>query len=131
MRIKELAGVRVRYGYRRLHILLRREGWQVNTKRADRRYREEYLSLRTKTPTRRVICRARIHRPDATRINDCWAMDFMSDELFGGRRIRLLIVDYFSRKGVAIEVGQRFRGNDVVVRFNESVIFKRYPKQSK
>jgi len=54
MRLKELAAVRVRYGYRRLHVLLRREGWQVNAKRVDRLYYEEKLSLRTKTPRRRV-----------------------------------------------------------------------------
>ena len=86
MRLKELAAVRVRYGYRRLHILLRREGWQVNAKRVYRLYCEEKLSLRTKTPRRRVRCRKRVDRPEATRINDCWAMDFMADELFDGRR---------------------------------------------
>ena len=48
MRLKELAATRVRYGYRRLHILLQREGWQVNAKRVYRLYREENLSLRTK-----------------------------------------------------------------------------------
>ena len=50
MRMKELAAVRVRYGYRRLYILLRREGWQVNLKRVYRLYCEEKLSLRTKPP---------------------------------------------------------------------------------
>ena len=80
MRLKELAAVRVGYGYRRLQILLRREGWQVNAKRVYRLYCEEKLSLRTKTPRRRVSCRKRVDRPVATRINDCWAMDFMADE---------------------------------------------------
>ena len=96
--MKELAATRVGYGYRRLHILLRREGWAVNHKRVYRLYREENLGLRTKTPRRRVSCRRRMDRPEATRINDCWAMDFMTDELFDGRRIRLLtIVDHFTR----------------------------------
>ncbi len=53
-RIKELAAVRVRYGYRRMHILLRREGWRVNAKRVYRLYREEGLSLRLKRPKKRV-----------------------------------------------------------------------------
>jgi len=128
MRLKELAGVRVRYGYRRLHILLRREGWQVNAKRIYRLYREENLSLRTKTPKRRVSCRTRVDRPDATRINDCWAMDFMSDELFNGRRIRLLtIVDHFTRESVAIEVGQRFRGKDVVATLERIGLARSHP----
>jgi putative transposase len=115
MRLKELAATRVRYGYRRLHILLVREGWRVNAKRVYRLYREEKLSLRTKTPKRRVSCLTRADRPVATRINDCWAMDFMADELFDGRRFRLFtIVDHFTRESLAIEVGQHFRGRDVV-----------------
>jgi len=88
IRLKELAAVRVRYGYRRLHILIRREAWQVNSKRVYRLYCEGKLSLCKKTPRRRVSCRKRVDHPAATRINDCWAMDFMADELFDGRRIR-------------------------------------------
>ena len=115
MRLKELAATRLHYGYRRLHILLKREGWKVNAKRIYRLYTEERLSLRTKKPKRRVGCRTREDRPEATRINDCWAMDFMSDELFDGRNISLLtIVDHFTRESLAIEVGQRMRGNEVV-----------------
>ena len=114
MRLKELAAVRVRYGYRRLHILLRREGWPVNAKRVYRLYCEESLALRTRTPKRRVACRTRVDREAAQVINDCWSMDFMSDELFDGRRIRVLtIVDNFTRESLAIEVGQRFKGQDV------------------
>lgn len=98
MRLRELAAARVRYGYRRLHILLRREGWAVNAKRVYRLYCEEKLQMRTRTPRRRVSCRKRVERPAAERINDCWAMDFMSDELFDGRRFRVLtIVDHFTR----------------------------------
>ncbi len=129
MRLKELAGVRIRYGYRRLHILLRREGWRINAKRIYRIYREENLSLRTKTPRRRVSCRTRVDRPEASRINDCWAMDFMSDELFDGRRIRLLtIVDHFTRESVAIDVGQRFRGKDVVAALDRIGTERALPK---
>lgn len=99
MRLRDLAATRVHYGYRRLHILLRREGWKVNAKRVYRLYCEEKLGLRTKKPKRRVSCRARSDRPEATRINDCWAMDFMADELFDGRRFRLLtMVGHFTRE---------------------------------
>ncbi len=54
MRLKDLAGGRVGYGYRRLHILLKREGWEVNHKRIYRLYRHEGLALRKKRPRRRV-----------------------------------------------------------------------------
>lgn len=129
MRLKELAGTRVGYGYRRLHILLRREGWDVNHKRIYRLYREENLSLRTKTPRRRVSCRRLMDRPEATRINDCWAMDFTTDGLFDGRRIRLLtIVDHFTRESLRIVVGQRLRGRDVVEALNQIASERALPK---
>jgi len=114
MRIKELAATRVKYGYRRLHTLLVREGWNVNRKRVYRLYSEENLSLRTKIPKRRVSCQKRKEQLAATHINECWAMDFMTDELFDRRRLRLLtIVDHFSRESIAIEVEKRFGGADV------------------
>ena len=114
MRLRELAGVYVRYGSRRLHILLRREGWKVNHKRVERLYREEGLSMRTRVPKRRKACRIRQVRPPVERINECWSMDFMADELFDGRRLRLLtIVDNFTRESLAIEANQRITGRDV------------------
>lgn len=129
LRLKELAAVRVRYGYRHLHILLKREEWKINVKRVYRLYQEENLSLRTKTPKRRVSCRNRNNRPAATRINDCWAIDFMTDELFDGRRIRLLtIVDHFTRESLAIEVGQRLTGRDVVSVLNRIRMGRALPK---
>jgi len=57
-RIREIAATRVRYGYRRIHVLLRREGWEVNPKRIYRLYREMGLQLRNKTPKRRVKAKA-------------------------------------------------------------------------
>ena len=61
-RIREIAETRVRYGYRRIHVLLRREGWQVNAKRIYRLYTEEGLQLRHKTPKRRVAAKLREDR---------------------------------------------------------------------
>ena len=105
----------VRYGYRRLHVLLEREGWRINHKRVYRLYTEENLTMRTKSPKRRVSNKARLDRVEARAANDCWSMDFMSDELFNRRRIRLLtIVDHFTRESLAIEVDHRFTGHDVV-----------------
>jgi len=82
MRLKELAAARVRYGYRRLHILLRREGWVVNHKRTYRLYRDEGLSIRPKLPKRKRAWRYRQGRPAIGGPNEVWAMDFMPDGPF-------------------------------------------------
>jgi putative transposase len=114
-RIKEIAETRVRYGYRRIHVLLRREGWLVNAKRVCRLYREMGLQLRNKSPKRRVKAQLREGRAPASEPNQVWAMDFVHDQLFDGRKIRVLtIVDTFTRLSPAIEVRQQFRGADVV-----------------
>ena len=73
-----LAGSRVRYGYRRLTVLLRREGWKVNTKRVYRLYREEGLQVRTKKRAKRAA-HARVSLREAGRPNQRWSMDFVSD----------------------------------------------------
>lgn len=115
MRLKELAAARVGYGYRRLHVLLRREGWRVNHKRVYRLYRQEGLGLRRKPPRRRVACVKRQMRPTAEVKNECWSMDFVSDQLFDGRRLRVLtIVDNHTRESLALEAAPRIRGIEVV-----------------
>ena len=115
LRLRQLAARYVGYGYRRLYILLRREGWLINRKRVYRLYCEDQLRLRTKPPRRRVACRKREERPSATRKNECWSMDFVSDQLFDGHRIRILtLVDNHTRESLALHVGQRVRGMDVV-----------------
>ena len=114
-RLRELAAVRVHYGYQRLHVLLRREGWQVNHKLVYRLYCEEGLGIRRRRPRRNRSCQVRQPRVLATRINETWSMDFMADQLFSGRRFRILtLVDNFSRESLAIRVGQRLTGDDVV-----------------
>lgn len=115
LRLRQLAATHVGYGYQRLYLLLRREGWPVNHKRVYRLYREDQLCLRKKPPRRRVACRKRAHRPVATRKNECWSMDFVSDQLFDGRRIRVLtLVDNHTRESLALHAAQRVRGMDVV-----------------
>jgi len=87
----------------------------VNHKRVYRLYREEGLTVRNKKPKRHVTACRRIDRPAATEPNEGWSMDFMSDELFDGRRIRLLtLVDNFTRESLAIEVNERIGGHKVV-----------------
>jgi putative transposase len=114
-RMREIAEVRVRYGMRRIYVLLRREGWSVNHKRVHRLYVQAGLNLRTKRPRRRKAAAMRLDRPLLTGPNQLWSMDFVSDALFDGRRFRALtIVDNFTRECLAIEVAQNLRGEEVV-----------------
>jgi len=100
----------VRDGYRRIHLLLRREGWEVNAKRICRLDREMGLQLRHKTPKRRVRAKLRSDRTMATAANDIWAMDFVHDQLFDGTKIRALtIVETLTRVSPAGDVRQSFR----------------------
>lgn len=113
-RLKELAAVRVSYGYRRLHILLRREGWRVNRKLIERLYREEGLTLRRRKQKRRRSALRRQGIAPASAINELWAMDFVHDTLSNGRTVRVLtVLDVYSRECVALEAGVGFRGEDV------------------
>ena len=115
IRIRDLALARVSYGYLRIHTLLLREGWKVNRKRVYRLYREEGLTMRTKRPRRHVSAARRMDRPQAIEPNDGWSMDFMSDQLFDGRRLRLLtLVDNFTRESLAIEVNDHIGAHKVV-----------------
>ena len=94
----------MRYGYRRVHVLLRREGWAVNVKRVYRLYKEMGLQLRNKTPKRRVKAKLREDRSDGDPLNEIWAMDFVHDQLATGRKMRILtIVDTFSRFSPAVD----------------------------
>ena len=114
-RIKEIAEARVRYGYRRIHVLLCREGWVVNGKRVNRLYREMGLQLRNKTPNRRVKATLRVDRTPPSCSNDVWAMDFVHDQLAMGAKIRVLtIIDTFSRFSPAVVPRFSFRAPDVV-----------------
>jgi len=114
-RIKEIANTRVTYGEERIYKLLRKEGWPDNHKRVRRIYREEALNLRTKRPNKSKASVLRENRDDPTRLNQCWAMDFIHDNLYDGRKFRTLtVVDIFSRFCIALEVRKHFLGINVV-----------------
>jgi putative transposase len=114
-RIRELAQARVRYGYRKIRVLLNREGWVGGKHLVYRLYREEGLTLRHRPPRRRKAVVVRAHRPPVTRPNDAWTLDFVADQLVNGQRFRALtVVDIFTRESLAIEVGQSLRGEHVV-----------------
>lgn len=129
MKIREIAAVRVRYGYQRIHVLLRREGWAVNHKRVYRLYCEEGLNLRAKKKRKRPGAALRIPRQQAQGINDTWSMDFAADSLFNGNRFRVLtVVDNYSRECLAIEVGQSLKGDDVVSVLNRVQAVRSVPR---
>lgn len=110
----ELAKARSRFGYRRLHVLLRREGLVVNHKRVLRLYQLAGLALR-RQKRKRMPSVARGVPGLATRANECWAVDFVSDTLAWGRRIRCLtVVDCFTRESPAIAIDTSLPGARVV-----------------
>ena len=109
----ELAAERPRFGYRRLHVLLVREGWAVNHKRIQRMYREEKLAVRRKR-RKRVAQTARRPKVLPEGPNERWSMDFMADSLATGRGFRTFnVVDDFTRECLAIEVDTSLSGERV------------------
>jgi putative transposase len=87
----QLAQERRRFGYRRLHVLLKREGFVINQKKLFRLYREEKLAVRRRGGRKRAIgTRAPMTVPMVP--NDRWSLDFVSDQLTDGRRFRVLTV---------------------------------------
>jgi putative transposase len=112
-RILALARKGPRYGYRRIHVLLRREGFAGNRKRTYRIYREERLSVRRRR-RKRVAAAPREALPVPEQPNVRWSMDFVADTLGDGRTFRVLnVVDDFSREALATEVGRSIPGSRV------------------
>ena len=112
-RLCELAGQKRRYGYRRLHVLLCREGWIINRKRTYRVYHAADLMVRRRK-RKRFAGVARQVKIMAVAPNQSWSMDFVSDGFVDGRRLRCLnIVDDFTKECLAIEVDTSLPGRRV------------------
>lgn len=127
-RLRELAQARQRWGYLRLHILLRREGWLVNKKRIHRIYREEGLSVRIKARKKRGS-HLRVVPAAPTAANQRWAMDFVQDQLMSGGRFRALtVVDTFTRQCPVIAVDSTFSGKKVAAALDGLAVTRGYPK---
>lgn len=127
-RLAELAGQKRRYGYRRLHVLLRREGWLLNWKRTYRVYREAGLMVRRRK-RKRIVGIDRLQKVIATAPNQSWSMDFVSDGFVDGRRLRCLnIVDDFTRECLAIEVDTSLPGRRVVSVLERLAEFRGLPQ---
>jgi putative transposase len=101
-RLKALAQERRRFGYRRLHVMLRREGHAVNRKRVQRIYREERLTVRRRGGRKRAMgTRRPLEMPLVA--NQRWSLDFVSDQLTDGRRFRILtVIDNYTRECLAL-----------------------------
>lgn len=128
-RIKEICQTRVRYGYRRVHVMLRREGWSINQKKTRRIYRELGLQLRNKTPKRRVKAKLRDDRTEARHPNDTWAMDFIHNQLATGSKIRVLtVIDLFSRYLPVLDSRLSYRAEHVVQTLERTCAMTGYPK---
>jgi putative transposase len=123
-RLRTLAAQRRRFGYRRLHVLIRREGTVVNHKRLYRIYREEGLAVRRRR-RKKLHAEGRGLPEPATRLNQRWSLDFMSDALSDGRRFRSLdVVDDCSRECLAMEIDTSLPG-DRVVRVLDRLVYMR------
>lgn len=113
-RLRELAHERRRFGYRRLHVLLRREGMMINRKKTQRLYREEGLAVRRRCGRKRAVG-TRAPAPVPALPNQRWSLDFVHDQLITGRRFRILnIVDDVTRECLAAVADTSLSGHRVV-----------------
>jgi len=127
-RMKEIAHERRRFGYRRVHILLKREGYVVNHKKLFRLYREEKLAVRRRGGRKRAIgTRAPMMTPLAP--NERWSLDFVSDQLTDGRRFRILaIVDDCTRECLALVADTSLSGFRVARELDRLIVKRGKPK---
>lgn len=121
-RIRELAHARPRFGYLRLWVLLRREGWVVNKKRVRRLYRLEGLPVRMRVRRRKHIALHRGPAPVPTAAQERWSMDFVHDQLADGRPFRVLtVVDQWSRLIPVLSPALSIRGPDVAMALDQAI----------
>lgn len=125
--IIQIAQVRRRFGYRRIHDLLRPAFPGVNHKRVYRLYSEANLAVRKRKKAKRPV-NERVPLQTAQRVNEVWSMDFVSDSLANGRRIKCLTVaDDFSRESVDIAVDFGISGQYVTRLLDQAAVFRGYP----
>src|SRR5262249_51456422 len=120
-RLREVAATHVRYGYRRLTVLLRREGWKVNAKRVYRLYDDENLKVRS-VERKKIARRQRVPQAQACGPHQCWSADFVSDKLSDGRSIRMVtVIDQFTRECVWLEADRSMNGPKVVAALTRAI----------
>ena len=127
-KIVEIAHVRRRFGYRRIHDLLRPQFPGVNHKRVYRLYRQANLAVRRRKKSKRPV-NERMLLQLARTVNEVWSMDFVSDSLSGGRRLKYLTVaDDFSHESVDIVVDFGISGEYVTRVLDRAALFRGYPQ---
>jgi len=120
---------RPRFGFTRLWVLLRREGWPVNIKRVRRLYRLEGLQLRMRVRRRKHRALHRGPAPIPTGLAQRWSMDFVHDQLADGRAFRVFtVVDQWSRQSPVLEVGFRMNGGTVAAALDRAITSYGKPK---
>lgn len=128
-RIKELANKHKRYGSPRIQVLLRKEGFIVNHKKTERIYKEENLGLRTKKK-KKLPLKERTNMVSATRPNEIWSIDFMSDSLSRGSRYRIFtVVDNYSRISPGTEVSFSIPSQGVISCLENMASLNGYPER--
>ncbi len=128
MRLRDIALTRVRFGYRRLTILLKREGWEVGKRRVYRLYRELGLEMRSKK-RRKLASQQRGLVEKAHRPNQRWSMDFVTERLENGRYFRVLtVVDQYTRESPALEPAHSLTAAKVVDVLEEIAAQRGYPE---
>ncbi len=129
-KIVELAEARRRFGYRRIHVLLRKEGHKVNHKRVYRLYKLANLSLKKRRRGRKKALGTRCPIQRLLGINQSWSMDFVFDRLSDGRRIRILTIeDEYSRRSLGTIVDTSIGGARVIRELEKLVNERGLPKQ--
>lgn len=114
-KIKWICQTRICYGHRRVHVLLRREGWMINWKKRRRVYRELNLQIRSSPPKRRVKAAIRGDRATPSRAHQTWAIEIVHDQWATGSKLRILtILDPFPRFSPTIDPRFSYRSEDVV-----------------
>ncbi|MHA1066855.1 DDE-type integrase/transposase/recombinase [Enterobacter ludwigii] len=125
LRIRETTETRIHYGYRRVHVMLRRD----NYKRIYRLYSEQGLSLRLKRPRRNKSAQRRQHQPHGRYPNHVWGMVFVFVVLFHGRRLRrLTVIDLYTRECLGSCVGQNLRSTEVAETLNSIALIRSLPQ---
>jgi putative transposase len=116
----EVAAIHLRWGYRRLTVLLKREGWQINVKRIHRLYDEENLKVRS-VERKKIARRQRMPQAQTVRPNDCWSADFVGEKLTDGRTIHILtVIDQFTAECVWLEADRSMNGPKVVAELTKA-----------
>jgi len=129
-KIRDIAQARPRFGYRRIYVMLKRDGIRIGGERLRRLYREEGLSLRLAPKRRRKLAsRLRLVAPAPSQPRERWSMDFVLDSLLDGRRFRVLtVVDIFSRHSPILEADLSLNGSEVAAALDRSAKSYGYPQ---